>query len=80
MGAQLAEHLELLVLVLQLLLDQLWAVRTSLTLDQLLELRFARLGDQGLLQQNLVDQSIYVRAKVNINRKFLTQPQGSKGL
>lgn len=40
-------------------------VSKGLTLDELLKLRFARLGNEGLFQQNLVYQSIDVRAKTS---------------
>ena len=57
MGSQHFEQTEALLLVLLLLLDQL--------LDKLLELWFARLGDQWLLEQYLVDQAINVSSKEN---------------
>ena len=57
MGSQHFEQTEALLLVLLLLLDQL--------LDKLLELGFARLGDQWLLEQYLVDQAINVSSKEN---------------
>ena len=52
-GSQDFEEPEALHLVLLLLFDELF--------NELLELRFAGLGDQGLLQENLVDQSVNVR-------------------
>ena len=52
MRSQYLEQTETLLLVLQLLLNQL--------LDELLELRLASLGDQWLLQKDLVDKSVNI--------------------
>ena len=66
MGSQHFEQTEALLLILLLLLDQL--------LDKLFELRFARLGDQWLLKQYLVDQAINVSSIV----KFQNQEIGKR--
>ena len=66
MGPQHFEQTEALLLILLLLLDQL--------LDKLLELRFARLRDQRLLKQYLVDQAINVSSIV----KFQNQGLGKR--
>ena len=63
MGSQHFEKTEALLLILLLLLDQL--------LDKLLELRFARLGDQWLLKQYLVDQAINVSSIVKFQNQGL---------
>ena len=66
MGSQHFEQTEALLLILLLLLDQL--------LDKLLELRFARLRDQRLLKQYLVNQAINVSSIV----KFQNQGLGKR--
>ena len=55
MSPQYLEAGKSLILILQLLLDQLF--------DQDFELRLFGLGNEGLLQQDLIDQSIYIGSK-----------------
>ena len=56
MGSQDLVESELLLLVFLLLFDQL--------LNELLQLRLAGLGDQGLLEQDLIDESVDISSKV----------------
>ena len=53
-SSQHLEQFEVLLLVLTLLLNEF--------LDQLFQLRFARVWDQRLLEENLVDESVDVRS------------------
>ena len=54
-SSQHLEQFEVLLLVLTLLLNEF--------LDQLFQLRFARVWDQRLLKENLVNESVDIRSK-----------------
>ena len=61
------KQLELLLPILHLLLDEAYNMSDAvvLTFDQLLQLRFARLVNERLLQQYLVDQSVHIGSSKN---------------